>query len=683
MSRRTAVGEGASGTAGGPSLSPRARRRERRRERGEAAAAEYVAGPSATIPLIPLALVAAGLPLFVWNSLADGVVMPRLVASVWLAGAALLALSWLGAWSRIRWNALALPSALLGAFLFLSALSAAFGVDSVRSVLGEVHRYQGLLPLFMYAAMMLAAMTATAYAGTPRVLLIGAFVGGALGAAYGFIQWAGWDWVTWAGVPSGQIGGAFAQPEVLGLELIVAAAASTALLPDAAPRVRAVVLAGIALMLFVALLTLSRGAFVGGAAAVAVLALLHAGALRDWRRYWYVAPAVVVLAGAFLLLPQGRDTLGRGWHRMGSARNFTDTSISQRVGLWHLSLEMAADHPIIGSGPDAFPQLFASYRTQDQPGLTTQNVRPESSHNLFLDRLVDGGVLGLAAFLALLGACAWLGLRALPRLGPVRRAEMAALLAGLAGYYAATFFFYGEAMTGWIPWVFLGAVAGLASTVAPEEEDDEAAPKAPPWQAPAVRIGWGALGVLLLAVGLSFTYADYRASRAYNEATGYNLDAAMDSARASTRWNPLQPSYLLALGRYREAAAQNGRTDAEAKALDAYHTLNTRFDPTSETLAAEAQAQANVAFKTPQDQKLVFDLLERAVKADPNNADVRQGIVDFYKSVGEDARAKPHEEWLAQARAMGDAPPAPPPAPTAVPSPSPTAAPGAVPTAAP
>jgi O-antigen ligase len=603
---------------------------------------------------LPLAVAAAGLPLFVWSALGDEIAMPRLAASFWLTGCSLVALSWAGAWAQVRWRAVAWPGALLGAVLVTSAIATAIGTDPLRSLLGEYQRYQGLLPLLMYGALGVAAMAATAYAGSPRPLLWGAFVGGALSAAYGLIQWAGWDWVTWAGVPSGQIGGAFAQPEVLGIELVVAAAASTGLLQDAGQRARAAVIAGIALMLFVVLLALSRGAWVGAVAGAGVLAVLHADLLRSWRsRWWYAVPVAAVLAAAVLVLPQGRDTLGSAWRRVGSARNFTDTSVSQRVGLWDLSLQMAADHPIVGAGPDAFPQLFPAYRTQDQPGYHTQNVRPESSHDILLDRLVDTGAIGLLALLAFLGACAWAGLRAWRRATGAPRAEMAALLAAAAAYYAATLFFFAESATGWMPWLLLGAIVGVAS-ISDDDDGDEGVS----WSGmPVVRGVATAFGVVLVLGGLILVLADYQSGRALAAAQRGDVVAAEDHIHSATRWNPLEPQYLLALGSYRAGYAASGHPEQWASALSTFHRLNTWFEPTAVSLVREAEAQANVAFTTQQDKERVFDLLERAVRADPNNAGVRQGVVDFYVSVQEDSRAAPHQAWLAQARAKGDAPP--------------------------
>jgi len=589
--------------------------------------------------LLPLAVLAAGLPLFVWGSLRDQIVLPRLAASCWLAGVTLIALSWTDAWSRVPWRALAWPCALLASLVAVSAVATAAGADPLRSLLGEQLRYQGLLPLVMYASMMVAALAATACGGTSRPLLAGMFVGGTLSAGYALLQRLGLDWVHWTGLPAGRIGGAFGQPDVLGIELVAAAAASTGLLQGAGPRARVIIGGGVALMLLALLLTLSRGAWIGAAAAGVVLLIFYIRRLPPWRSLWYVVPAVVLVVGVGVAIPTGRAALGAAVARAGSAGNFGETAVSQRIGLWRTSLEMAADRPILGAGPDSFPVLFASYRTPDQPGIGTANVRPESSHNVFLDQLVDTGVVGLLVLLGLIGVCVWMGVRALPVLDAAPRAAVAGMMSALAGYYAAVFFSLSQAMTGWLPWVLMGAIVGVAASASASAQP-AGVPAA--WRAPVTRAAWAAAGAALVVAGLALVLADLSAGRAGRAAQRRDITGAVDGARAATRWNPLEPQYLLELGFYEEAAGARVGPEHRDKALSAYHRLNTWFEPTAFGLVREAQAQADVAFSTPEDKDRVFSLLERAASLDPYNAELRRGIADFYASAGEDARASVH-----------------------------------------
>ena len=601
------------------------------------------------VPSLPLVLLAAGSPLFVWSALRDQIVMPRLAATAWLTGASLIALSAVGAWQRVDWRRCRWPLGLLGAGVAVAAITTAFGADPLRSLLGQDLRYQGLLPIVMYALLMLAALAATTHYGTARPLLVGVFAGGALAAAYGLLQRLHLDWVHWTGLPPGRVGGAFAQPDVLGIELVCAAACATCLWPAAGARLRAVILAGVGLMVVVLLLTLSRGAWVGGAIAGAVLLAFYAPRFHRDRIVLYGAVAAVIVAAAAVALPSGRAVIERAI----STSNFGDKSITQRVGLWRTSLDMAADSPILGAGPDAFPVLFPAFRTIDQPGIGTANVRPESSHDVFLDVLVDRGVVGLAVFLGLIAACVWMAVRALPALDEGGRAAIIGMLVALAGYFGATFFSFSEAMTGWIPWLLMGAIVGTASSVA-GDDGEPVTGRALPF----VQFGAAAAGIVLIILAGMAIIGDLYDGRAERSLQAGDFVGAVQEARTATHWDPLRPEYLLDLGGAEETAATVDPAGHAQKAVDAFHLLNSRFEPTAFSLIAEAQADARLSFASPADRERVFALLERAVRADPNNADVRHGVAEFYLSVGEDGRAQPHQDWL---RAVGLPPAEPPP----------------------
>ncbi|HEX5505107.1 MAG TPA: O-antigen ligase family protein [Thermomicrobiales bacterium] len=665
MSRSAAKSKkGASGSARGSLPSPRANRAQRRRTGGGALLAGWELTPAA-VAALPLALMAAGLPLFDWAKLGDQIVMPRLAASFWLTGAALGTLAWVGGWRRIPWRAAAAPLALLATFLLVVVISTAAGIDPVGSLVGSYLHYHGLLPVVMYGLLLVAALGLAMSDDGLRVMLAGAWLGGTLAAAYAVIQKLGWDWVTWSGVPAGRIGGAFAQPEVLGEQLVVAAAVSVGLLFFVtSARLRGVIAAGIGLMVIGIVLTLARGAWVGSFVGVLVLAALFWHEIVAAPRPVLLAAAgavIVVLAGV-AVLPGGRHEVRSVTSRARSITDFNQTSTSVRLGYWNMALRMTADHPVIGAGPDAFPHLFGQYRKVDQPGIGTANMDPppESSHNIFLDELVDGGVLRLALYLALIGSVVWIAYRRLPALSEARRGAVGAMLAGLAGYYGAAFFLYAEGMTGWIPWLLMGAILGVALAPEPEaapaayEAGDRPLVRALPWAASAV-------GLALVVFGMMLLIGDFRAGQASRSVAAGRPADALAQARSATHWDPLVGHYFVELGYLEELIGRGEQNQAAAggaatcpasclarrqAALDAYHTLNTRFRATPTGLVHEAQAAANVAFTTPDQRAHVFDLLEEATRLDPNNANLRTAIAGFYDSVGESGRAATQRQAL-------------------------------------
>ena len=385
--------------------------------------------------LAVLALLAAGVPLLVWGSLGNQVVTPRLAGTALLTGVACIALATTRA-PHLDVRRVRVALALLAALVAWSALATTLGVDRGGSLLGEFDRFQGLLPQLLYATLLVVAMFATVRAGTSRLLLIGIFTGAVLVGGYAVIQRLGLDWVQWTGIPGGRIGSAFGQPNVLGVELATALPASFGLWPGASPRQRPAIAVGCAVISAALLFTLSRGAWVGAGVGLAVFAVLVvADRLRADTTHTERAPtpdsctrtsAVLsrasesllvvtaigaVVLGALMLVPASRSSLDNAAARARSSANLRDTSVSAHVGLWRTALEMVRDRPLVGAGPDAFSSLFAAYRTPDQPGIGTANVRPESAHNFFLDQAVSTGVPGLAIMLALIIATAVAALR--------------------------------------------------------------------------------------------------------------------------------------------------------------------------------------------------------------------------------------------------------------------------------
>jgi O-antigen ligase len=170
------------------------------------------------------------------------------------------------------------------------------------------------------------------------------------------------------------------------------------------------------------LASFSRGAYMGAAAAVVVLAVttLPRGLWRSRR----VLAALGVLMALGLLVAV---VVALNIERL----NPFGASSGVRVQTWASALAMLRDHPL-GIGLDQFGQLYPRYISPDLAG--TNEINTAHPHNLFLDLALRLGPLGLVAV-------AWLLVRlfadargAITRGGDgLRGAEVGpALLAGVA-----------------------------------------------------------------------------------------------------------------------------------------------------------------------------------------------------------------------------------------------------------
>lgn len=81
-----------------------------------------------------------------------------------------------------------------------------------------------------------------------------------------------------------------------------------------------------------------------------------------------------------------------------SSISFNDSSTQTRFTIWKMGYEGFKERPILGWGFENYNLIFNKYY---EPSLYGQESWFDRAHNVFLDRLTQGGVLGLLAYLSL------------------------------------------------------------------------------------------------------------------------------------------------------------------------------------------------------------------------------------------------------------------------------------------
>ncbi len=184
----------------------------------------------------------------------------------------------------------------------------------------------------------------------------------------------------------GRIVGTLQNPNVLGVYLILCIPFLPALFTmskKAAPRFGILLLIGVTGSALV--LTWSRGAWLG-----ILLALLVYFIFCSRKTLVALFLGALTLPLTIGLLP---ETV---LQRFASIGNLADSSIAYRINLWKGSLAMAEEHWLggIGTGINTFRAVYPQYSLE---GIETA----PHSHNLFLQILLEHGVLGLLLFLAI------------------------------------------------------------------------------------------------------------------------------------------------------------------------------------------------------------------------------------------------------------------------------------------
>ena len=140
--------------------------------------------------------------------------------------------------------------------------------------------------------------------------------------------------------------------------------------------------------------TYTRSTWIGLAASLAAIPLFQLP--RPWR-IALVFAGVVVGAAAVVTLGDRVTNLGRK-DTDGSAEH----SVYQRASLAIVSMRMWSDAPILGCGFGRFYDLKQPYLADRGQQIELESLRQLDHHNTLLSVLVETGIVGLAAFLALL-----------------------------------------------------------------------------------------------------------------------------------------------------------------------------------------------------------------------------------------------------------------------------------------
>lgn len=247
------------------------------------------------------------------------------------------------------------------------------------------------------------------------------------------------------------------------------------------PRILAVALAMLNSACLV--LTFSRGGWIGyiiGGFAFLLL-LVHWLSIylpRFWRKW--ALPLVLGASAAFVVVAvMAVDPLRDRVLSMFAGRE--DSSNNYRINVWASVREMIADRPILGIGPGntAFNRVYPSYQ---RTGFTAL-----SAYSIYLEILVETGIIGFSCFLWLLTVTftlAWKRLQDMRQLGDRNGFWLMGAIASMIGVLAHgmvdTVWYRPQISTLW--WLMLAIVASYyfpAANTTPLEEAVAAEPHDP------------------------------------------------------------------------------------------------------------------------------------------------------------------------------------------------------------
>jgi O-antigen ligase/tetratricopeptide (TPR) repeat protein len=346
-----------------------------------------------------------------------------------LAAFALPKLTWIDVRNEFR-QPLVLAAA---AFLASALLSTIFSVSPHTSLYGHYENFEGLVTLLSYFVLFLAARRLI---GTPeqmRIMFVAVATAAGLASIYGFLQAFRvdpFDWTNYSVIGAWRRPFAtFGNPNLLGAYLVLALPPIGWLAIGRSWPAKAILGLLVTAAIALTALTLSRGAWLGMAAAIGGIAFGWRWGKLSHSPWRLIAIGLLALGGAAAAAAVSADV------RMRAARFFDS---SGRLGIWSWAWAMFLDRPLAGWGLDTFPQVFGRYGGVEHWS-AFWGESPGRAHNELLHILTAQGVCGGAAGLAGLLALAWTISRAW-QAHPERRGLCVALAASLAGYFVTEMF---------------------------------------------------------------------------------------------------------------------------------------------------------------------------------------------------------------------------------------------------
>lgn len=215
------------------------------------------------------------------------------------------------------------------------------------------------------------------------------------------------------------------------------------------------------IMVYTLLLTGTRGTFLGfiaGSLSSVVYIALFARRLPQLRKAAMVSfVGLAILVGSFVMLRDSAFIQDSGPLKRIANINLQE-DLEHRSTIWGMALEGVAERPLLGWGQGNFNYVF-NYNYE--PSLYAQESWFDRVHNIFLDWLIAGGVLGLAAYLSIFVAAFyylfWQPFRSRDNENNFDVLERAVLIGLLVGYLTHNLVVFDNI----ISYIFFGSILAL------------------------------------------------------------------------------------------------------------------------------------------------------------------------------------------------------------------------------
>lgn len=366
-------------------------------------------------------------------------------------------------------------SLLLGTFtVFIAIITVAsiLGENPAKSFWSNFERMEGVVTYFHLFAYFIVASTVLTVRDMWRPYLNFHLFAGVIMAIYGVLQWAGHIKVVQDGIRiNGTLGNAeymstYALFNIfLALFLLVRENINTTW-GNVRMATYSII---IVLQTFVLYHSGTRGAMLGLIAGLVLTMLLIAifeknnKAIRKGAIGALIA--ITLLVGGFIAMRDASFIQQSPVLSRLAAISPTEGTGKARLMVWGMAYEGFKEHPVLGWGVDNFMYVFSEYY---DPNMWAQEQWFDRAHNIVIDWLVAGGVLGLLGYLSLFVLAVYYIWRRTDELSILEKSVMTGLL---GGYFFQNLFVFDNISSLILFGTILAYIEGVAHTKDVSEND--------------------------------------------------------------------------------------------------------------------------------------------------------------------------------------------------------------------
>lgn len=517
------------------------------------------------------------------------------LTSLWIFGVIGIALWVMWAAERGAWLPKMRLSWFAGAFLAAMLLATLFSQDTGLSLIGLYHRYGGLLPFALYAAIALA-IVGLYWERPERLKEIPWAITIACIIMIPLTLWqatkiqctaAGPFCIPWRdsngqppSFPVGTMGNSNFQGGFMAMAVPMFLYTVLTVKNNVWKAVLGLLFAADLLALWV---TQTRGALIAAGVSFVVAAFLFRDKLPRWLRLLALAgTAAGLLVAIEVVVHPGMSHAPGIFNAAGALSPFRTGTFQDRGYYWATGLRIFRHHPIIGTGPDTYYANYPLFRLA-KDGAKLGLTITDKPHNIFIEYASNTGILGLGTYVALLGAAMVYGYRRVRQLDGDLRILLVSFMTTLVAYAVNQFFSIDVPPLAVMGWVALAGIAVLADPGAVAARAALAAAKAAPRprgvkkkKAPAVKpspfggtrvvrqgearwlvhTGVAILTVVLIVIGARPYWADHLAHNGQvAQASQASVTSVVATYLDASSLQPLEPSYQSLAGAIYEGQA--------------------------------------------------------------------------------------------------------------------------------